>query len=161
MGAAIDDSTTGDVTYLPDNSARFNDGHDPEVHADGTVLIYDNQGWSGHMGGEGNGTFHTRVVEYELDQAKKEATLTWEFPGSFDTDPWYKNDWQCPIWGDADRLANGNVLVTAGVKSTSVKTRIFEVTRAGEVVWGIEWPTANNGSYRAMRISPPPATPIE
>jgi hypothetical protein len=123
--------------------------------------MYDNQGWTGHMGGEGNGSFHSRVVEYAFDQAKKEATLTWEFPGDFDVDPWYKNTWATPIWGDADRLANGNVLVTAGVKSSSVKTRIFEVTRSGEVVWGFEWPAANNGSYRAMRISPPPATPIQ
>jgi hypothetical protein len=161
MGAAIDDSMSGDVKYLPDAAARFNDAHDPEIHVDGTVLLYDNQGWTGHMGGEGNGSFHSRVVEYQFDQAKKEATLTWEFPGDFDVDPWYKDTWATPIWGDADRLANGNVLVTAGVKSSSVKTRIFEVTRSGEVVWGFEWPAANNGSYRAMRISPPPATPIQ
>jgi len=161
MGAAIDDSNSGDVTYLPDNSVRFNDSHDPEVHADdGTVLFYDNEGWSSHTGGEGNGTYHTKVVEYKLDQAKKEATLTWEFPGSFDVDSWYKNDWATPIWGDADRMANGNVLICAGVKSSTTKTRIFEVTRQGEVVWGFEWPTANNGSYRANRISPPPATKL-
>jgi hypothetical protein len=157
MGAAIDDSMSGDVQYLPDNSARFNDSHDPEVHADGTVLFYDNQGWSSHTGGEGNGSYHTRVVEYQLDQAKKEATLTWEFPGKFAVDAWYQNDWATPIWGDADRLQNGNYLITAGVKSSTTKTRIFEVTRAGEVVWGFEWPAANNGSYRAERISPPPA----
>jgi hypothetical protein len=160
MGAAIDDSSSGDVKYLPDNSVRFNDSHDPEVHADGTVLFYDNEGWSSHTGGEGNGTYHTQVVEYQLDQAKKEATLTWSFPGDFDVDAWYKNDWATPIWGDANRLENGNVLICAGVKSSSAKTRIFEVTRAGDVVWGFEWPTANNGSYRANRISPPPATKL-
>ncbi|HWP04753.1 MAG TPA: aryl-sulfate sulfotransferase [Polyangiaceae bacterium] len=160
MGAAIDDSSSGDIKYLPDNSVRFNDSHDPEVHADGTVLFYDNEGWSSHTGGEGNGTYHTKVVEYQLDQAKKEATLTWEFPGKFAVDAWYKNDWATPIWGDANRLPNGNVLITAGVKSSTAKTRIFEVTREGEVVWGFEWPSANNGSYRANRISPPPATKL-
>ena len=48
------------------------------------------------------------------------------------------------------------MLVTAGNKSGH--TRIFEVTRAGEVVWAIEWP--NVGSYRGVRVSPAPATPV-
>jgi hypothetical protein len=156
MGAAIDDSNSGDITYLPDNSARFNDSHDPEIHADGTILFYDNQGWSQHTGGEGNGSYHTRVVEYHLDEPNKTATLTWEFPGSFSVDSWYKNDWSTPIWGDADRLSNTDVLVTAGVNSTTTNTRIFEVTRAGEVVWAMEWPSGI-GSYRADRIEQPPA----
>ena len=102
-----------------------------------------------------NGSYHTRVVEYMLDEPNKTATLTWQFPGSFSVDAWYTQTWSTPIWGDADRLANGDVLVTAGIKSATVHTRIFEVTRAGEVVWAIEWPT-NIGSYRADRISPPP-----
>jgi arylsulfate sulfotransferase len=156
MGAAIDDSHSGDITYLPDNSARFNDSHDPEIHDDGTILFYDNQGWSGHTGGEGNGSYHTRVVEYKLDEPNKTATLTWEFPGNFSVDDWYKTTWYTPIWGDADRLGNGDVLVTAGVHGSGTHTRIFEVTRAGEVVWAIEWPE-NNGSYRAARIEQPPA----
>lgn len=151
LGAGIDDSSSGDVSYLPDNSVRFNDAHDPEVHSDGTILLYDNEGWANHMGGEGNGTFHSRVVEYQFDETQKQATLIWEFPGQFEVDSWYREDWQTPIWGDADRLENGNVLVTAGVRGAGTHTRIFEVTRAGEVVWGIEWPE-NNGSYRADRI---------
>jgi hypothetical protein len=159
MGAAIDDSNSGDITYLPDNSARFNDSHDPEIHADGTILFYDNQGWASHTGGEGNGSYHTRVVEYKLDEPNKTATLSWEFPGNFMVDDWYKSTWYTPIWGDADRLSNGNVLVTAGVRGSGTHTRIFEVTRAGEVVWAMEWPE-NNGSYRADRIEVPPATKL-
>jgi hypothetical protein len=152
MGAAIDDSNTGDITYLPDNSVRFNDSHDPEIHDDGTILFYDNQGWTGHTGGQMNGSYHTQVVEYMLgSDTTKQATLTWRFPGTFSgVDNWYKQTWYTQIWGDADRLANGNVLITAGNKA-SPATRIFEVTRAGEVVWAIEWPV-NNGSYRADRL---------
>ncbi len=157
LGAAIDDANTGDMTYVPSNSARFNDSHDPEIHADGTILLYDNQGWTGHTGGQMNGSYHTQVVEYMIDDASKRATLTWQFPGSFTTDTWYKQTWSTPIWGDANRLANGNVLVTAGLKAGP--TRLFEVTRAGEVVWAMEWP-ANIGSYRGSRISPAPAETI-
>jgi len=158
LGAAIDDANTGDMTYLPSNSARFNDSHDPEIHDDGTILLYDNEGWTGHTGGQMNGSYHTQVVEYTLDEAAKRATLTWQFPGTFTVDSWYKQTWATPIWGDANRLANGNVLVTAGNKSNP-STRLFEVTRAGEVVWALEWP-ANIGSYRASRISPPIAEPL-
>jgi len=152
LGAAIDDSNAGDIAYLPDNSVRFNDSHDPEIHDDGTILFYDNQGWTGHTGGQMNGSYHTQVVEYMLaSDTTKQATLTWRFPGTFSgVDNWYKQTWYTQIWGDADRLANGNVLITAGNKA-SPATRIFEVTRAGEVVWAIEWPV-NNGSYRADRL---------
>ncbi len=121
------------------------------------ILFCDNQGWSSHTGGEGNGSYHSRVVEYHLDETKKQATLTWEFPGSFEVNARYKNDWKTPIWGAANRLANGNVLVTAGVKGTGQHTRIFEVSRAGEVVWGIEWPART--ARHASRRRPPSPSP--
>jgi len=91
------------------------------------------------------------VLEYQIDEAKKTAKVVWEFPGTFAVDAWYKNTWYSPYWGDADRLGNGKILITAPTKSASASTRIFEVTRAGEVVWAIEWPV-NNGSYRADRL---------
>ncbi len=87
LGAAIDNSSSGTITYLPDNGARFNDAHDPDVYADRVAIFYDNQGWASHEGGENNGTFHSRVVMYQLNEAETEATLIWEFPGSFDVDP--------------------------------------------------------------------------
>lgn len=162
LGAAMDDDQSGDVTYLPDNSVRFNDAHDPEVHDDGTVLIYDNQGWANRNEGQQNGSFHSQVVEYQLNEGQKEATLSWQFPGTFQTDAWYTTNWSTPIWGDADRLENGNVLVTAGITGTGAggetppgtKTRIFEVTREGAIAWAIEWPETK-GSYRAERIALP------
>ncbi len=160
MGAGIDSMTTGDVTYLPTNDVRFIDGHDPELHDDGTILFYDNQGWAGRTVGEKNGSYHSRAVEYQMDQQNKQATLVWEFPGDFDVDSWYSDEWYTPAWGDADRLPNGNVLITAGDRGLGTQTRIFEVTRAGEVVWSMVWPE-NTLSYQAERISPPLAQPTE
>ena len=147
---------TGTMTFSPTTS-QFSDVHDPEIHDDGTILFFDNGGYDNMM------TFppppatvhHSRAVEYKIDEAKKTATLVWEFPGTFNVDTWYKNTWYTPYWGDADRLANGNVLVTAGAMGTGSETRIFEVTKSdGKVVWDFRL-GPDIGVYRADRITPP------
>jgi hypothetical protein len=154
LGGSYDKTSigAGDFTYSPE-SGRFSDDHEPEIHDDGTLLLYDNGGFSGV--GATNTNYHSRVLEYQVDQTAKTAKVTWEFPGTFSVDAWYKNSWYSPYWGDADRLANGNILITAAIKSASASTRILEVTRAGKVVWEITMPV-NNGSFQADRLSPPP-----
>ena len=88
------------------------------------------------------------------------ATLVWEFPGDFEgLDPWYTEGWFTLIWGDADRLENGNTLITAGTRSPGEQSRIFEVTAEGRVVWEIRLPLkdgAGLGVYRAQGIPLPP-----
>ena len=54
--------------------AQFSDAHEPEWHADGTLLLYDNGGYA--QGGGATTTYHSRVVEYKIDEAAKTATLT-------------------------------------------------------------------------------------
>ena len=155
MGGSYDTTSlgAGDFTYSP-TAGRFSDAHDPEIHGDGTILFFDNGGYSGSFSG-GGANYHSRVLEYQIDETKKTATVVWEFPGTFAVDAWYKTSWYSPFWGDADRLANGNILITAPTKSASASTRIFEVTRGGKVVWEITLPV-NNGSFRAQRLAPPP-----
>ena len=145
---------TGDVNFSP-ASSQFSDGHDPEAHDDGTILIFDNGGYSTSMV-PGGTTYHSRAVEYKIDEAKKTATLVWEFPGTFNVDAWYKNNWYTQYYGDADRLENGNVLIAAGsVSSKAGDARVFEVAKAdGMVVWEMKFP-AGIGVYRAERITPP------
>jgi hypothetical protein len=152
LGGTYDDDSLGpgDFTYDPPES-QFSDAHDPEIHEDGSVLLYDNGGYNSSAGTK----LHTRVLEYQLDEVKHTATRTFEFPGDFSVGAWYRNDWYTPIWGDADRLENGNILVTAGMRSSSLSTRIFELTHQGEVVWELTFPP-NYGSYRAERLAPPP-----
>jgi hypothetical protein len=153
LGGTYDKTSLGpgDFTFSPPES-QFSDAHEPEFHSDGTLILYDNGGFS-----QGGGTtqYHSRVVEYKIDESAKTATRTWEFPGTFVVDSWYKDKWYSPYWGDADWLANGNVLIAAAVKSASASSRLIEVSRAGKVVWELTLPV-NNGIYRAQRLSPPP-----
>lgn len=51
----------------------------------------------------------SRVVVYEIDEQSMEASIVWEYPGEYVNDPWYGY-----VWGDADWLESGNVLVTTG-----------------------------------------------
>ncbi len=158
LGGSFD--TTGllaDFSYTP-GSGQFSDAHHPKYGADGTILLYDNGGFSqaGGFGGSANSDFRSRVLEYQLDEAAGTATVIWEFPGAFTVDAWYTDQWYSPYWGDADRLANGNLFIDGAIRSTSKQARLFEVAPSdGKVLWQMELP-ANVGTYRAERLSPPP-----
>lgn len=146
---------TGGLTFSPTTS-QYSDTHHPEPHEDGTVLFFDNGGYSTSMLGGSTTTYHTRAVEYKIDETSKTATLVWEFPGTFSVDSWYKNNWYASYYGDADRLPNGNVLITSGpVSANDLDARIFEVSKAdGKVVWEFKF-DAGYGVYRSDRITPP------
>ncbi len=161
---AGDDVTDSPKMAFDPPTSQFSDIHDPEIHDDGTILFFDNGGFTGQIA-EGNpGNLHTRAMEYAIDETDPPtATLVWEWPGSFDVDPWYTSDLYVPFWGDADRLSNGNVLITAGRRGTGSATpesRIIEVAKdTGEVVWEMKLPK-DHGVYRSERMTPPLVTPI-
>jgi len=141
----------GNFTFVP-SSASFADQHDPEIHADGTILLYSNGGES--LTPPPGVT--SSVIEVKLNESTMEATPTFVFPGDFSVDSWYTTNWYTPYWGDADRLANGDVLVVAGFRNQTTETHIFEVRPTdGQVVWQITLPLGA-GSYQAERLSPPP-----
>jgi hypothetical protein len=156
LGGSFDTTSlgAGDFTFDPPAS-RFSDIHDPQLNDDGTMLFYDNGGYDQGLQPSVDPPYHSRVVEYQVDQTAMTATLTFEFPGSFPVDDWYQTQWYSPYWGGVEGLVNGNVLVTAGVRSADLSTRIFEVNRQGEVVWELTFPP-NYGSYLARRLNPPP-----
>jgi hypothetical protein len=91
LGGTYDETSLGpgDFTFNPPAS-KFSDAHEPDLKSDGRLILYDNGGF---MAGGGGQTFHSRVLEYEIDQVSMTATRVWEFPGDFDVDPWYRNNW--------------------------------------------------------------------
>jgi hypothetical protein len=155
LPASYGKATSTTMTFSPTTS-QYSDTHHPEPHDDGTVLFFDNGGYSTSMIPGGTPAYHSRVLEYKIDETKKTATVAWEFPGTFTVDTWYKNTWYTAYYGDANRLANGNVLIAAGsVGSNAGDARIFEVTKAdGKVVWEFKL-DPGYGAYRSNRITPP------
>ena len=156
MAATYGAEGGGDITFVSGPDSQFSDIHDPEIHDDdGTILFFDNGGWD-LSGQEGNPLgYQSRAVEYLVDQTNRTAELVWEFPGGFtDLDPWYTTYFYLPFWGDADRLDNDNVLITAGIRGPNSRSRVFEVSRDGVIVWEFQLPV-DHGVYRSERIVPP------
>ena len=129
----------GDFTLVQqapeDPDPNFFRQHAPERLENGRILMFDN-------GRYGYREF-SRALEIAYNEETMEAWAVWEFvpePQIF-----------CPIWGDADRLANGNTLVTCGVRSKVNQSHVIEVTPAGDEVWHVTFPL-NWGLYRSERV---------
>ncbi len=87
--------------------------HDPDILANGNILLFDNTGHRGEGG-------RSRVIE--IDPAT--GGLVWQYAGNAD------ERFDSVIRAAQQPLPNGNVLITE-----SNSGRLFEVTRAGEIVW--------------------------
>jgi hypothetical protein len=113
----------------------------------GNLLVFDNGGSSGYgvpspIAPEGRGVF-ARAASRVLEINPVTLELVWSYTkaGFFSTNI-----------SSAQRLPNGNTLITAGAPG-----RLFEVTRDGAIVWEYMFPifagaNASNAVYRAYRI---------
>ena len=111
--------------------------HEPTLLRNGNLLVFD------------NGPLAKRSRVLEVDPAAKEVVWTYQGtpPSSFFSS----------IGGGCQALPNGNVLITE-----SVKGRVFEVTRKGEIVWEFFNPDLDNPYvptkrapiYRMVRVRP-------
>lgn len=113
--------------------------HNPTFLADGHVLLLDN-------GAHRRGLSYSRVIEVDPEN----NGIVWEYRGT------PLNSFFTHFTGGAQRLANGNTLITEGANG-----RLFEVTPNGEVVWEYISPffaEGNNGMangvFRAHRYGP-------
>jgi hypothetical protein len=121
--------------------------HAPEIQPDGSILMYDNGIYPGRP--------FSRVVQYELDEAAMTADIVWEYPGDLADDLWFTS-----YWGDADRLGNGNTLITSGsVLEFDTLSSVFEVTADGQKAWQVMVLSRTEGGfaggYGAERIPLP------
>jgi len=133
----------GDFTMLGEPTFPWPEyAHAAEFLDDGHLLLHDN--------GDAETRGFTRAAEYVLDEDAMTAELVWEYPGEHD-DFWYNY-----AWGDADRLDNGNTLITSGsMIPWDSQSRLLEVTPSGEVVWEVWIGTPEGGlagAYMAERV---------
>ena len=99
------------------DSQEFSLLHGVRRLPNGNLLLFDN----------GGGISFSRAVEYQLDEVARTATLLW----SYRPNP----DIHAPFLGFAQRLSNGNTLVTFGPKGT-----LREVTPGSDVLWELTLP---------------------
>lgn len=127
-----------------ENDELFYRQHAPEIQANGNILLFDN---GSHP--DGHDRTWSRALEIAYDTDTMEAEIAWQ----------YKPDPEIftPIWGDADRLDNGNTLITFGMrnKDDERNSRLLEVTSDKTRVWDLEV-TNKWGWYRSDRIVEPP-----
>jgi hypothetical protein len=103
------------------------------------LLLYDN----------GRDTLRSQVMELTLDIPSRRAALTWT---------WTEFGWYEPIWGDADELPNGNVLIAMAHDycvgaNPSHPGALVEVDRAtDDVLWRLDFLDSNDATYRSQRI---------
>ena len=89
----------------------------------------------------------SRAVEYRIDEEARTAEQVWEYRGDRD----FK--FYSAGWGDADRLPNGNTLITDGaMDGVTPGALLIEVTPEGEKAWELELP-AGWGVYKSQRIA--------
>ncbi|HEU4725981.1 MAG TPA: aryl-sulfate sulfotransferase [Candidatus Eisenbacteria bacterium] len=120
------------------DSERFSHQHAVRRLANGRLLLFDN--------GNFKTPLHSRVVEYEIDETAKTATLVWQHrpePAIYGS-----------AMGNAQRLPNGHTIIGWGAASPSVT----EVDPEGREVFRLEFP-ASVSTYRAFRFEWPPVKP--
>ena len=93
----------------------------------------------------------TRLVEIQIDEEHKTAHEIWSYVAP---DEYYTN-----IWGDADKLPNGDVLGTFGSMTHSFDShdaKILEINEQGEIVWKLDFvenDVYTYGLYRCDRFN--------
>lgn len=139
---------SGDVVWSL-GAPSFAQQHYPHLLPGGTVLAFDNGSFR-----DGSSVPYSRAVEIDPATGAEAWSYTDDPPQNF----------YSPYMGSAQRLPNGNTLLTEGSFG-----RIFEVTADGEVVWEFVVPQfgsfdkgvgldssqgPNNSIFRAYRYGP-------
>ena len=154
---------------LPAEIDQISGQHDAHIIPEGlpgagNLLLFDNQGEAGYPAVTLKVLSGSRVLE--IDPAKQR--IVWEYTGTDNDRPQWT--FYSSFISSARRLPNGNTLIDEGMNG-----RLFQVTRAGEIVWEYVSPyfgpaplgpvgkkLLTNWVYRAQPLPydwAPPATP--
>jgi hypothetical protein len=120
---------------------------------EGNVLVFDNGGWAGYgaanpgapTGRQNALRDHSRVLEFDPVSLK----IVWQYTpteAGF-VQPLDASRFYSPFISSAQRLPNGNTLITEGSDG-----RIFEVTRGHEIVWEYVNPYWGHGGLRLNMV---------
>ncbi len=118
--------------------------HKPHMLPNGNIMLFDNGTLRGF----------SRVIEVDpLAVENEDNGIVWEYRAQ---DP---TDFFSPYISGGQRLPNGDTLICEGNKA-----HLFEVTRAGEIVWDFVNPYRKEGAlgsiYRCLRYSPEYCRPL-
>ncbi len=113
----------------------FSHQHDIRRLSNGNVSLFDN--------GSLLVPQYSRVLEYELDENNREATLVWDF--SYDP-PFYKN-----VMGNMQRLFNGNTIIGWGGYFSPDRRAVSEVNFDGTVALEVSLPDTFT-NYQAFKF---------
>jgi len=113
---------------------------------EGNILVLDNGGRSGYGGSGGYPRYirkYSRVIEFN----PLTLEVVWQYGAEGGDEMFFS-----PNMGSAQRLPNGNTLITDGANG-----RVFEVTPDKDIVWEFIPPIIgkkDNAIYRAYRVPP-------
>ena len=113
---------SGEILWSMGSGGDFGEGlfshsHDPEFLENGNILLFDN--------GNHRAPYEcSRAIEIAFDPDLGWAEVAWQWP----PEPWFFDG----SMGDANRLPNGNTLVTS-----SHHGKVYEVTQSGEIAWAL------------------------
>jgi len=116
--------------FQPD-TLKFSFQHGLRRLPNGNLILFDN--------GNTHSPNFSRAVEYRVDEGARTATLVWQYRPN--------PDLPSLALGFAQRLANGNTLVTFGPRGT-----IHEVSSSSQLLWELTIPQGL-WIYRAYRIN--------
>ena len=126
----------------------FYHAHAVEQIDENTFIIFDNDYYNLTQT-DMNSEKKSRIIEIKINETTMTANESWVWNPS--------QDYYSEMWGDADRLPNGNRLGTFGTTShpnTNISARLVEVNNAGNIVWEMNFPKDefSYGIYRAERF---------
>jgi hypothetical protein len=125
--------------------------HSLERVDDDTYILFDND----HHNQNFEGNHKSRMIEITIDEDTMEAHATWVWRGT-------DKHWSF-LWGDADRLPNGNRLGVFGAASHpgyEHGAHLIEVTEDGDIAWQFTFRTNELYRYGVYRMERFHYTPI-